>query len=392
MRARTAALLSLAGAATAIAGMSARGGLAARRGRETATGEAGHRIGIMGRIDLGETMVDGQTVKTRVVYRHLASRFGADAIRTVDTLDYRHHPLRVAKDAARCLAVCDAVVVLLSDKGRRFVVPGLGLAGAPGGTGVFLILLGGRLADDIERDPSGRLVRYLNSFQVNWVESRALVARLAELGVRNAAYLPNFKDLDPLAARLEAPEDRPARLCVFSRVVPGKGIENAVRAVAALNEAAGTDGAVASLDIYGPVDEAYEEEFRALIEAAPHARYMGSVKPEKGVETIRDYSALLFPTEFWGEGIPGTIVDAMGAGLPVIASHWAYYSEMLADGVTGLGYDFERPEELRPTIEAFLALPREEVEAMRRAIHERAEAYTADAVFERIAEALTARE
>ena len=82
----------------------------------------------------------------------------------------------------------------------------------------------------------------------------------------------------------------------------------------------------------------------------------------------------------------------MGAGLPVIASHWAYYSEMLADGVTGLGYDFERPEELRPTIEAFLALPREEVEAMRRAIHERAEAYTADAVFERIAEALTARE
>lgn len=387
MRKRMAALLSLTGAATAVAGISALRALAPRR----AGGAAGRRIGIMGRIDLGETMVDGQTVKTRVVYRHLADRFGADAIRTVDTLDYRHHPLRVAKDAARCLAVCDDVVVLLSDNGRRFFFPVLALAASARGTRVFHNLIGGRLADDIERDASGRLVRCLNAFQVNWVESRALVARLAELGVRNAVYLPNFKDLDTGAARLDAPTGRPARLCTFSRVVPGKGIENAVRAVARLNEDAGAAGPVAVLDIYGPVDEDYEEEFRALIESAPHARYMGSVKPEQGVETIRDYWALLFPTEFWGEGIPGTIVDAMGAGLPVIASHWAYYSEMLTDGVTGLGYDFERPEELRPTIESFLALPREEVEAMRRAIHERAAAYTADAVFERIAQALTAR-
>ncbi|WP_366180210.1 glycosyltransferase family 4 protein [Actinomyces timonensis] len=391
MRTRTAALLSLAGAAIAVTGTSALRGRAARRaGGVGAAGES-RRIGVMGRIDLGETMVDGQTVKTRVVYRHLAHRFGADAIRAVDTLDYRHHPLRVAKDAVRCLAVCDDVVVLLSDNGRRFFFPVLALAAKTRGTRVFHNLIGGRLADDIERDPSGRLVRYLNAFRVNWVESRALVARLAELGVRNAAYLPNFKDLDTGAARLDAPEGRPARLCMFARVVPGKGVENAVRAVASLNEDARPGGPEAVLDIYGPVDEDYEEEFRALIESAPHARYMGAVKPEQGVATIRDYSALLFPTEFWGEGIPGTIVDAMGAGLPVIASRWAYYSEMLTDGVTGLGYDFERPEDLRSTIEAFLALPRQEVEAMRRAIHERAEAYTAGAVFDRIAEAITAR-
>ncbi|QKD80053.1 glycosyltransferase family 4 protein [Actinomyces marmotae] len=386
MRRRMAALVSLTGAATAVAGIRALRGRPSRR----AGGAVERRIGIMGRIDLGETMVDGQTVKTRVVYRHLADRFGAGAIRTVDTLDYRHHPLRVAKDAARCLAACDDVVVLLSDNGRRFFFPVLALAASARGTRVFHNLIGGRLADDIERDPSGRLVRYLNAFQVNWVESRALVARLAELGVRNAAYLPNFKDLDAGEARLDAPTGRPARLCTFSRVVPGKGIENAVRTVARLNEDAGAAGPVAVLDIYGPVDEDYEEAFRALIESAPHARYMGAVKPEQGVATIRDYHALLFPTEFWGEGIPGTIVDAMGAGLPVIASHWAFYSEMLTDGVTGLGYDFERPEDLRPTIESFLALPRQEVEAMRRAMHERAEAYTADAVFERIAEALTA--
>ena len=45
---------------------------------------------------------------------------------------------------------------------------------------------------------------------------------------------------------------------------------------------------------------------------------------------------------------PGARADGSGvmpaAGLPVVASRWRYYGEMLQDGVTGLSYDFDRPE------------------------------------------------
>ena len=43
------------------------------------------RIGFIGRIDPDETMVDGQTVKTRTLYRYLVRRFGASSVRAVDT-------------------------------------------------------------------------------------------------------------------------------------------------------------------------------------------------------------------------------------------------------------------------------------------------------------------
>ena len=142
------------------------------------------------------------------------------------------------------------------------------------------------------------------------------------------------------------------------------------------------------LDVFGPVEPSYETEFRRLLNEAPEARYAGCVAAEHSVRAICDYDALLFPTEWIGEGMPGTIIDAMSASLPVVASRWTYYGEMLQDGVTGLGYDFDRPEQLRPTIEEFLALPAERVEAMRRASFTRSRQYAPEAVFCQVARAL----
>ena len=53
---------------------------------------------------------------------------------------------------------------------------------------------------------------------------------------------------------------------------------------------------------------------------------------------IRD--VLLFPTRFPDEGIPGTIIDAFAAGIPIISSKWLYFDEIFEDHKTALGYDF----------------------------------------------------
>ena len=144
------------------------------------------RIGFIGRIDPDETMVDGQTVKTRTLYRYLVRRFGASSVCAVDTRDYRRETGRVVRELIRCLHECDDVVVLLSSGGRRALFPILRLASAALGVRVYHDLIGGSLADDVEADASGRLVRHLNSFEVNWVETCALADRLRALGVRNA--------------------------------------------------------------------------------------------------------------------------------------------------------------------------------------------------------------
>ncbi len=343
------------------------------------------RIGFIGRIDPDETMVDGQTVKTRTLYRYMVRRFGASNIRAVDTLDYHHQGGRVVRELIRCLHACDDVVVLLSSGGRRALFPILWLASSVLGVRIYHDLIGGSLADDVEADASGRLVRYLNSFEVNWVETRALADRLRALGVRNVSHLPNFKDVDDVDVDPTAPRERPRRLCTLSRVTPEKGIDNAVRAVAAIN---GDGPPAVTLDVFGPIEPSYEEHFRRLVDSVPHVRYAGRVPPERAAAAVSGHFALIFPTEWTGEGVPGTIIDAMHAGLPVVASRWRYYCEMLQDGVTGLSYDFDRPELLEATIRELLALPEARIVSMRRALLERARAYTPEAVFGEITRTL----
>ena len=71
-------------------------------------------------------------------------------------------------------------------------------------------------------------------------------------------------------------------------------------------------------------------------------RYKGVVNPSQSVQVLRKYYMLLFPTLlFYVEGIPGTIIDAYAAGIPVISAKWESYSDVVDEGVTGIGYDFD---------------------------------------------------
>jgi glycosyltransferase involved in cell wall biosynthesis len=157
-----------------------------------------------------------------------------------------------------------------------------------------------------------------------------------------------------------------------------KGISDAMRAVEGLNGRG--DGRTYSLDVYGPVDGGYKTELDALLRECPHCTYRGSVSASESVGTVAGYDALLFPTKWRPEGIPGTTIDALTAGVPVIGARWQYYGEMLEDGVTGFGYEFGRNDLLPGAIRRFVGLTDAERNAMRCACLERAKAYTPEAV------------
>ena len=44
--------------------------------------------------------------------------------------------------------------------------------------------------------------------------------------------------------------------------------------------------------------------------------------------------------------MPGTIIDAFSAGVPIIARRWKYCDDMIDDRITGYVYDFNKPDEL----------------------------------------------
>ena len=54
---------------------------------------------------------------------------------------------------------------------------------------------------------------------------------------------------------------------------------------------------------------------------------------------------LLFPTRFFTEGIPGTIIDAYAAGVPILSAKWESYNDVVDEGETGISYEFGNIED-----------------------------------------------
>ena len=201
---------------------------------------------------------------------------------------------------------------------------------------IYHDVIGGNLADSCVKYP--RYVRYLNAFVVNWVENIHVKEKLIKVGVKNAELLPNFKRLR-IAENVSCDYNSPYKLCTFSRVMKQKGIEDAINAVQAVNKVIGKQ--VFLLDIYGQIDEHEESWFKMLKDNfTSEIKYGGIVQYDKSTDVLKDYFALLFPTRFFTEGVPGTIIDAYAAGLPVISSKWEHFNDVIKDGITGIGYTF----------------------------------------------------
>lgn len=216
-------------------------------------------------------------------------------------------------------------------------------------------MIGGWLPEFLKRKPF--LGKSLKKFDGIYVETSTMKQALELQSFRNVFILPNCKELDVLKEEeLVYSYAEPLRLCTFSRVMKEKGIEDAVNAVIEANGRLGRN--VFSLDIYGQIDNDYRDEFAGIQQQFPkYITYKGVVPFDKSVEVLKDYYALLFPTRFYTEGIPGTIIDAYASGIPVISSKWESFSDVIEDKKTGLGYEFGNKEDLIRVLEDIVNAP-----------------------------------
>jgi glycosyltransferase involved in cell wall biosynthesis len=88
------------------------------------------------------------------------------------------------------------------------------------------------------------------------------------------------------------------------------------------------------VDFYGPREEDIDFPENLPIAYKGYLDIMNNQK--ESYETLSEYSCMLFPTYWMGEGFPGVIIDAFIAGLPVIATDWNMNKEVIDDGETGI--------------------------------------------------------
>ncbi len=343
------------------------------------------KIAIIGLFCNGLAVSDGQSIKTRIVAQEIEKTVGAACVKRIDTCGWKKHPHQLL---FRCMAAVreTAHVIFLTDAGGIKVFPWLLLGiNSIYGRKLHYIVIGGWLVGFLKEHPF--LAACLRRMDNVFVETGALEKGLHQLGFQNVHLLPNFKNLICLnEEELVYPDREPYPFCTFSRVMEEKGIADAVKAIQAVNGFFGRP--VCTLDIYGSIDPGQKEWFRKLSSEFPaEIRYCGVVPYDRTVEVLKGYHALLFPTHYATEGIPGTIIDAYAAGVPVIAAQWDGFRDIVDPGRTGLGYPLLDQKGLTNRIREAVQFP-EGMTAMKKYCLEKAKEYLPDNVMGTLLEKL----
>ena len=139
------------------------------------------------------------------------------------------------------------------------------------------------------------------------VETKGSVKQAREESLSRPEWFPNAR---PIEALPPLNEGRTCRKFVYvGHLRPMKGLSLLANVASQLPDHV-------SIDAYGTFwDDMTEEDFKGT-----RVRYCGALEPENVIPTMAGYDALVLPTLYDSEGYPGVILEAYGAGIPVIAS------------------------------------------------------------------------
>ena len=307
-----------------------------------------YKVGICGHFGKDKEFLDGQTVKTKTLAKVLIHTYGENQVKLIDTYGWKKKIIHLVIACIRLVKECDNVIILPAHNGVKVFVPLFDSINKFYRKRLHYSVIGGWLPQFIQQNP--KLIKKLNRFHSIQVETDVMVKELTELGMQHIYKVPNFKILRVVNENeLILQKEPPYHLCMFSRITPLKGIENAIKTVHEINKKFGR--VIYKLDIYGWIDDDYKERFNECMKTYENeVSYKGSVSSSKSVEVIQKYHLLLFPTEYRTEGIPGTIIDAYFAGVPVVASTWNSATEIIIHNETGILYDFDDLEGLKKSL------------------------------------------
>lgn len=190
--------------------------------------------------------------------------------------------------------------------------------------------------------------------------SPALMRHCIEHGVPSdrLSYVPNAVDLDEFARR-QSPAQARASLNIdssqiviglVSRLSPEKGVDRAIRLMAAL----APRFPAAQLHIVGDGPQRRELESLATeLGLTSRLRWWGWQRDTRPIYEAMDLLLLTSHTE----GIPNTVLEAMAMGVPVAATNVGGVSELLDDGYCGVLLDTQNEASWPEAITPLLAYP-----------------------------------
>lgn len=283
--------------------------------------------------------LDGQTIKTRNVYKLLKDNC-TGPVHYSDTQQFRYG-LKPIFQFFKYLVSCDYLVILPCLNNLKTLFPVLYVLSKIFNYQIIHIGIGGWHDKYLKQWP---LVRnMLGEVRINLLETEITVERLrSQFKYTNVAVFPNFR-FDECLHKSKSGKSCTINLVFMARVNMKKGLDTLADLCGLIFRDSYSNKL--TLTIYGPIGSDEDKEYlqKEIVDKYEFVVYGGALSPDRINETLSNYDIFLFPTHYFTEGFPGSILDAYNAGIPVLATAWEHARQFVSDGVTGYVVDFENP-------------------------------------------------
>ena len=190
-----------------------------------------------------------------------------------------------------------------------------------------------------------------------------VTARLAAQGFPANKLMTHYIGID--LATMKGPTERSddAPYLFVGRLVDKKGVDVMLAALHALDQSAGKPPPV-QIAGTGPQMDALQSAASGL----DNVTFLGWQTPEQLAERLATCRAMIVPSKEAPngdcEGLPTVVLEAIRAGVPVIASDHAGIPEIIVDGETGLLVPEDNVDALAAAIARHMAMAPADVSAM----------------------------
>lgn len=317
------------------------------------------RITIIGNNQNGRELSDGGCIKIRL-YKKLLNENGYE-VNLIDLSGWKFRMLTILGQINKAVKNGDKIIVMAGPNGCRYILP-------------FVVKLSKKKSNEIVFCPVGvgtidkfvrkmnpektnefikeckfedlkdeKMGKYLKSLSAVVVENNILKRCYEQFySLTNLFVVENFR----VVGNIEIPDhkiyenDKPLNCVFFSRVHETKGILDLIKAVKKVN----SSNSLIKLDIYGAMQLENQDEFYSLLDS--NINYKGVVNSNESYKILSSYDLYCLPTKYYGEGTPGSLVESLVCGTPVLVSSYSQVDELIRDKENGFIFEINNLDSL----------------------------------------------
>lgn len=291
-----------------------------------------HDYFVLGNFGYESNQLDGQTIKTRSVYELIKNRSKAEVL-YYDTDKMKKNKLGFLL-AIYNMCRSKRIIYLPAHNNLKYFFSTLYRLSKIFNFEIHYFVVGGWLSKFLTEHKS--IVANLGKIKMIYLETNQMQHDLKQMyGIANTTIFPNFRQVDN--SNFIVAENESLKLVFMSRIMKKKGIEMIIDFVK-------TTAVMLEIDFYGQIAPADEVYFTNQLKQVDKLNYKGVLSPNEISKVLSKYDLLLLPTKFYTEGLPGAIVDAYFAGIPVLVTKWLHAEEFVRHEETGFIIPFENGE------------------------------------------------